>query len=337
VDCVAWGTFSGDNDSFGDPTPFTPENRSLQRVQEVDPPDNARDWTGVLAPTPNNNAGDRTVLETLCGNGQIDAGEECDGSNLDGRDCGDFDFVGGTLRCTQCRFDITDCTDCGNDIIDQGEACDGTNLGGQTCARLGFTRGTLVCAASCTLDVSGCEELQIPGKGPRQTDCFVEWSVINPGSPVRSGRPPTKQKCVDNDTTCDFDGGAIGSCAFHVHLCFNRDDSRLKGCVSGSIDTFATRKPSSGSSDVIDQGNAEALLDAVMDLGTATRAGDLVTFEPDLGSRDVCSAPASFAVPLRASGGGRLRKGKRLIQGTATESGGRRDQDKLKLFCLPGS
>ncbi len=337
VDCVAWGTFSGDNDSYGEPTPVTPENRSLQRVQEVDPPNNAEDWTGVLAPTPNNNAGDRAVLETLCGNDRIDAGEACDGTDLDGRDCGDFNFAVGTLGCTQCKFDTAECTNCGNDIVDEGEACDGADLGGQTCPRLGFAGGTLVCAESCTFDASGCAGLQIPGKGPRQTDCFVEWSVTNPGSPVRNGKPPTKQKCVDNDPTCDFDGGGIGSCTFRVQLCFNRDDSRLKGCRSGSIATFGTRRPSTVSSDPIDQGNATALLDAVTGLGTATRAGDLVTFEPHLGSRDICSTPASVVVPLRASGGGRLRKGKRLIQGTATESGGRRDQDKLKFFCVPGS
>ena len=340
VDCVAWGTFSGDNDSYGDPVPASPENRSLQRVQDVDPPDNAEDWTTVLAPTPQNNAGDRTVLETLCGNGRIDAGEECDGTNLDGRDCVDFDFVGGTLRCTQCKFDTTDCTDCGNDTIDAGEACDGTDLGGQTCTRLGFTRGTLACAASCAFDTTACEELQIPGKGPRQTDCFLEWSVINPSATVRNGRPSTKQKCVDNDPTCDFDGGGVdgtGSCTFGVRLCFNRDDSRLKGCRPGSIAAFGPRRPSSGSADPIDQGNATALLDAALSLGTWTREGDLVSFEPDLGSRDVCSDPAEVVVPLRVRGAGRLRPGKRLIRAAATESGGRRDQDKLKLLCLPGS
>jgi hypothetical protein len=341
VDCVAWGNYSADNDTYGDPTPLTPENRSLQRVQDADPPDNAEDWIGVLAPTPHNNAGDRTVLETLCGNGAIDDGEECDGTNLDGRDCADFGFVGGTLRCTQCRFDTTDCTDCGNGAIDEGEACDGAELGGQTCARLGFTGGALSCTQSCALDTSGCEDLQIPGKGPRQTDCFLEWRVVNPGSPVRNGKPPTKQKCADNDPTCDSDGGGAsgtaGACTFRVHLCFNREDARLKGCRPGSIAAFASRRPSSASGDPIDQGNATALLDAAAALGTATREGDVVSFEPALGSRDVCSGPASIVVPLRPGAGGRFRPGRRVIRATATESGGRSDQDKLKLFCLPGS
>ena len=47
-----------------------------------------------------------------CGNGEIDAGfEDCDSDNHDGKTCVDFDFTGGTLRCTDyCRFNTTDCT-----------------------------------------------------------------------------------------------------------------------------------------------------------------------------------------------------------------------------------
>jgi hypothetical protein len=32
IDCVAYGNFTGDNGSFGPPTPLTPDNRALQRT-----------------------------------------------------------------------------------------------------------------------------------------------------------------------------------------------------------------------------------------------------------------------------------------------------------------
>jgi hypothetical protein len=45
-----------------------------------------------------------------CGNGQINAGEQCDGSNLNGQDCTDRGFVGGSLSCSSsCQFNTAGC------------------------------------------------------------------------------------------------------------------------------------------------------------------------------------------------------------------------------------
>jgi hypothetical protein len=53
---------------------------------------------------------------TNCGDGVVDEGEECDGSNLNGKDCTDFGFTSGTLKCTNCTFDTSDCITGGNGI-----------------------------------------------------------------------------------------------------------------------------------------------------------------------------------------------------------------------------
>ena len=61
--------------------------------------------------------------ETMCtcGNGDIDDGEECDGSNLDGKTCASISIDGpenkGTLLCNPetCKFDVSHCT-CGDGI-----------------------------------------------------------------------------------------------------------------------------------------------------------------------------------------------------------------------------
>ncbi len=104
-----------------------------------------------------------------CGNGVLDPGEECDGSNLNEKTCADvvLNKPSGTLSCTAtCTFDTSQCTapECGNGTREGTEECDGTDLGGKTCADIaGFSGGTLACSASCTYDVSSCE-----------VDCNVE-------------------------------------------------------------------------------------------------------------------------------------------------------------------
>ena len=46
-----------------------------------------------------------------CGDGFLQAPEECDGANLNGRTCADFNYTSGTLACwTDCTFVFADCT-----------------------------------------------------------------------------------------------------------------------------------------------------------------------------------------------------------------------------------
>lgn len=46
-----------------------------------------------------------------CGNGVIDEDqdEECEDNYLNGKVCGDFNFVGGNLKCNNCKFDYSEC------------------------------------------------------------------------------------------------------------------------------------------------------------------------------------------------------------------------------------
>jgi len=102
----------------------------------------------------------------LCGNGALDDGEDCDGTELGGADCTTVagGFIGGTLACaTDCTFDTAQCEvdPCGNGVIEGDEDCDGAELGGADCTTIGggFTSGTLACASDCTFDTAQCSDL----------------------------------------------------------------------------------------------------------------------------------------------------------------------------------
>src|SRR5439155_823900 len=106
IDCVAYGKFKGDHGPFGPPTPITPDNRALRRIALTGR--NVDDWGGVLAPDPTNDAGDDQTLSTLCGDGAVSQGEQCDGDALAGATCASLDYASGTLTCT---FSVALCFD----------------------------------------------------------------------------------------------------------------------------------------------------------------------------------------------------------------------------------
>lgn len=102
----------------------------------------------------------------LCGNGDLNFGEACDG-DLFRRDapftCLQLGYNSpGRARCgADCQIDPTPCLDsgmCGDGFATPfWEACDGKDNGGETCASLGFHGGRLFCRDNCQFDISQCE------------------------------------------------------------------------------------------------------------------------------------------------------------------------------------
>ncbi|MBI4154144.1 carboxypeptidase regulatory-like domain-containing protein [Candidatus Woesearchaeota archaeon] len=153
-----------------------------------------------------------------CGNGQIDSGEQCDGSNFGSRTCRTEGYSSGSLYCYppghqyQCLIETQNCASgtCGNGQINGNEDCDGSNLNGQTCQSRGYSGGTLSCS-SCTFDESGCTVTNpctvSVTNSPNNNAC---WTVSGPGGSLRRcGSTSVSVQAGTNNAFLDF--GSIPS------------------------------------------------------------------------------------------------------------------------------
>ena len=157
----------------------------------------------------------------MCGDGDIEGDETCDGRNLDGNDCVTLGFDGGPLGClADCSdFDTSACffITCGNDMQQLGEVCDGIDLVGEDCISQGFDAGTLGCLADCSaFDFSACV-------------VFTCGNDTIEGAEVCDGMDLAGEDCV----SLGFEGGtlgcAAGCAAFDTSACFACGDDVVGG------------------------------------------------------------------------------------------------------------
>jgi len=319
IDCLAYGDYQGGNGRFGAWLRAAPTNRSLLRVGVTGI--NVDDWETDLEPTFANNAGVVALLRTLCDNGRIDQGEDCDGEELGGATCTSEGFAKGKLRCRECHFDTSKCSFCGNDVINEKEACDGGDLGGATCESLGFEEGALACTDDCALTVEECSPTYfVTGGKAKKPDCLASFRITNATSRLSvKGKAPKQIVCRDGDASCDTDTGA-GTCTVPLGLCFLRSDARLPTCTPQPVGTWTLQRPKAG------EPGADVLTAAVVETGNGRVDGASVVFDAPLSS-EVCSDDVALV----------LTTGQRLaiVTKTLVASGAGKDVDKLKLACLP--
>ena len=186
----------------------------------------------------------------ICGDSKVEDGEECDGSNLNGKNCADIDriFIGGTPQCDECVFDTSlcyECTDdpdscgegkvckngscatvkpvCGDGKLNQDdESCDKDELDGKSCKSFSeYVGGTLACNNSCSFDKSGCWECttddtsKCPNTDMVCSDehrCVPKGHVITCGDNLAEGDDEPCDGTDLRDQTCaDFVGFADGT------------------------------------------------------------------------------------------------------------------------------
>ena len=175
----------------------------------------------------------------VCGNGQIDPNEECDGAELDGQDCVGFGYSGGTLLCTaSCSFDFAMCAAgpaCGDGVVDMGESCDCGNMGGACSpAQLGnidctglpspkgtaFGGGTLACnAPSCTHNTVGCTYC---GDGKRNGAEACDAADLGGATCATQGFTSGALSCSE---TCSFNTAGCMTIVCGDGMCQQGEDS----------------------------------------------------------------------------------------------------------------
>jgi cysteine-rich repeat protein len=232
-----------------------------------------------------------------CGDRTIDGGEQCDDGNL--------------RNCDGCKVSC---------VSEPGLVC-GDGLPEPTCSQPCDDANATIgdgCTAQCTLE-------PIPGGGSRFTDCRSVWVVDNPGNdPLtdKHGIFRTSQRCVDDDPTCDFDGGTSGSCTFRLRVCANA--SGFADCTAeGRLASWSLARPSEKDA------AAKPVLAAVRATMSGVPGAVVGPTTPD-----VCSDWLPVTVPLRGVAGA-YKKTTLSLTGRAALYDGGVDKDKLKLTCVP--
>lgn len=192
----------------------------------------------------------------LCGNGQIDQGEPCDGDDLGGLTCESLlqGYTGGTLRCQAgCTLDTSSCTaNCTNECAVGASQCNTAGNGVETCVngtsgctewqnqacggdtplcRLdgGLPTCVVDCTGACTIGTTRCTaefdgvETCVAG-----ANTCGEWETTNcaPETPecvIQGGGAVCVNNCVDECTVdavrCDDSDDGIDTCVTEVTGC----------------------------------------------------------------------------------------------------------------------
>jgi hypothetical protein len=176
--------------------------------------------------------------------------------------------------------------------------------------------GALLCAASAYA--------LTPGGGSSFTDCLAEFGGATPANYPPSH--PREIKCTDN-SACDEDP-TLGVCQFSVEACLNVSDANLPNCVPRGLDSFFVENEQPDTNPKHDF-DFQALEDQL----------NFLVLPLDATDTNVCSGDVQMTVrlPIQPSRtGGRFRRGKKQIESTVAGDATVRDDDKLKMTCVPG-
>jgi hypothetical protein len=163
-----------------------------------------------------------------------------------------------------------------------------------------------------------------PGGGSSTTDCLAEFGGTPANQPASH---PREIRCTDNDSACD-DDPTLGICRFRAEVCLNVSDPNFPACAPQALDQFFIENDQPDTNPKHDF-DFQALEDQLNFLVLPLDASDV----------DVCSGELqmNLRLPIQPSlSGGRWRRGRKQIQSTLSGPNSVRDDDRLKMTCVPG-
>lgn len=200
---------------------------------------------------------------SVCGDGELEADEDCEAGKFGNRTCVTEGFAGGELECIipndggRCRISIDACrresdSVCGDGQRDQGEVCDIGDLGGETCITQGFISGDLDCiipsdsTQPCRIDASQCNDRTVCNNGVAEGDVEDEecdqrdfrgetCASLGIGD-ARGTLECDPGSCrINRDTSCQQAQTCLNNIAEGDEEC-DREDLRGLGCTDRGFD-----------------------------------------------------------------------------------------------------
>jgi hypothetical protein len=182
--------------------------------------------------------------QEFCGNSQIESGEICDSSNLNGNDCTTVGggYIGGSLSCNNAclGFDVSSCES------EPGAICDSEHFG------LCFTQNTCVEFGGHWWSDGTCRENIDPGTPPLLEDlcnsnnlnlCFTYGTCIGSGGywyNDKCNQNPKKSCGSSNLNLCATAGTCIGSGGYWYDKRCNSEECNVDYLVLCSSESVCT-------------------------------------------------------------------------------------------------
>jgi len=168
------------------------------------------------------------ATDCSCGDGTLDLGEECDGSDFGPSTCETQGRGAGTLICnSDCTLNYSGCTvnDCGDGIVQEGEECDGNDLNEATCDSIGFSSGSLSCNDNCTFNPDVCCNNFCGSAGDTRCDGDLQQECVTGASSCLVWE---STNCRDTDYICEDPDPGEAVCVCY-NTCSLENDTRCNG------------------------------------------------------------------------------------------------------------
>jgi len=181
-----------------------------------------------------------------CGNSELEGPnsqgiyEQCDGSIPSGLSCKDFGFQEGSLSCSNCVINTSNCRQtngllgtgsyvCNNNILESGEQCEAGGVYGISCTNFGYSGGNVSCS-SCRFSMSSC---YFTTSNNQTSGGYVCGNNVKEGSEQCDGI--SGLSTASCKTLGNYSGGNVSctkDCKYNLSQCI----SNISSCTNGKKD-----------------------------------------------------------------------------------------------------